>query len=243
MSERTDLPRYLQKTFTGITEFYKMMMDRFKTDYRETIEMPNFADPAFGAVEAGIAMAYKLMATEFMAAQIDMYFNRGMIRRLELYSDVYNAGTKKIDINDYRATMTAKRNVPIDVKSIVEAASALSMMVSGETLLEYLPNQIVPDVMKEMERIKLEKETAMLEVPTMGDIDGEGVVDLDVIQDSDLDAVVLNGAQVQAAQKIASDVAAGLLPRESGLQLIMALGIPREQAELIVPKEGKKAAE
>jgi hypothetical protein len=65
--------------------------------------------------------------------------------------------------------------------------------------------------------------------------------DLDTIQDSGVDAIVLNGAQVTAAKGIASDVAAGNLTRESGIQLIMSLGIPREQAELMVPAQGVRA--
>jgi len=97
-------------------------------------------------------MAFKLLGMEFKASQIDTYFNRGMLRRLELYADVYNAGVNQIDVNNYRAVITNKRNIPIDIKANAEVAQILSQFISDETLLEYLPNQIVPDVRKEMER-------------------------------------------------------------------------------------------
>jgi hypothetical protein len=109
--------------------------------------------------------------------------------------------------------------------------------ISKEALLTALPQSIIPDVQKELNR-QLEEQPMI----SFGDVDGiaEGQ-DLDNIQDSGVNAIVLNGAQVTAAKGIASDVAAGLLTRESGIQLIMSLGIPREQAELMVPSQGVRS--
>jgi len=149
---RTDLPRYLEKNLGGVTQFYNDLLDRVYKLYKESVNVVNLSDESFGTIASGVAMAFKLLGMEFKASQIDTYFNRGMLRRLELYADVYNAGVNQIDVNNYRAVITNKRNIPIDIKANAEVAQILSQFISDETLLEYLPNQIVPDVRKEMER-------------------------------------------------------------------------------------------
>jgi hypothetical protein len=203
------------------------------------------SDENFSGQQTGIAMAYKLLSLEFMASKIDTYFNKGMVQRLNFYADVYNAGRQAvIDVDDYKAVVSVKRNMPVDIKSIVEVVVALQTFVSQESLLEYLPNQIVADVQKEIARLEAEAIARMGAMPTLdgiGDDDSLAGTSLDVIEE--VEAIVLNGAQVTAAKAIASEVAQGLLPRESGIQLIMALGIPREQAEAIVPAEGSARTE
>lgn len=162
MAARPDLPRYLEKNLGGVTQFYNDLMDRVYKLYKESVNVVNLSDDSFGTIASGVSMAFKLLGMEFKASQIDTYFNRGMLRRLELYADVYNSGVNQIDVNDYRAVITAKRNIPVDIKANAEIASIISQFISNETLLEFLPNQIVADVKKEMERKAAEQPADIL---------------------------------------------------------------------------------
>lgn len=156
-SERTDLPKYLQKDYSGITEFCKELWERFDEDFRRVTKIPDMGGEKFGDSQSGRAMAYKLMIIEFIASKIDIYFNKGMIQRLQFYADVYNAGSQKVNVSDYKATVTAKRNIPVDVQAIAEVINLIRGDISKRTLLNYLPNQIVDDVEKELERLKEEQ--------------------------------------------------------------------------------------
>jgi hypothetical protein len=73
-----------------------------------------------------------------------------------------------------------------------------------------------------------------------GDSDVSGVA-LDAIEDAP--AIALNSAQIQAAQAVALAVSSGEMPRSNGVELVVSMGVPRDQAEKIVPAEGKKKAE
>lgn len=167
MQGRDDLPKYLQKDFSGINDLYKNTLDRLNDDFRKTVKIPDMSDENFGGQQTGIAMAYKLLSLEFMASKIDTYFNKGLLKRLGFYADVYNASSRSVNVNDYKATVTAKRNVPVDVKSIVEVAVNLQTLISKRSLLEYIPNQIVGDVEKELERLADEREESFASIPTM----------------------------------------------------------------------------
>lgn len=163
-SERSDLPKYLQKDFSGINELYSNTMDRLNDDYRKTVKIPDMSDESFSGNESGVAMAYKLISIEFSASKIDTYFNKGMERRLELYADVYNGDMDKVDVDEYKAVIVAKRNIPVDVASIVTVATGLlALGISKEAILEYLPNQIIGDVKKEMARQEEEAAKRTLE--------------------------------------------------------------------------------
>lgn len=150
--ERADLPRFLEKNFSGVTPFYNQLMDRVKELYMQSVNVVDMSDENFAGQSTGIAMAYKLLGMEFKASQIDTYFNKGMKRRIELYADVYNMSARQIDLDDYKVHVDTKRNIPVDVESSVKVASALANLVSEETLLRYLPNTIIDDVEKEIAR-------------------------------------------------------------------------------------------
>jgi phage terminase Nu1 subunit (DNA packaging protein) len=60
-----------------------------------------------------------------------------------------------------------KRNLPVDEKAAVEIAAMLSGLVSRETMLRFLPQDIVDDVEKEMERLDEERERNMELMPDL----------------------------------------------------------------------------
>jgi SPP1 family phage portal protein len=232
-------PKFLEKSLSGVKDFYNEMIDKVEQWYRDSTKTVDMSDEKFGGDTTGIALKLKLIPMEFRAAQIETYFNMGLKKRLKFYGDVYNASVNSVNLGDYETKITSHRNIPIDEAAIVEMLQKLIGTISKEALLTALPQSIIPDVGKELARQEEEMSSNMI---SFDDVDGiaEGQ-DLDNIQDSGVEAIVLNGAQVTAAKGIASDVAAGLLTRESGIQLIMSLGIPREQAELMVPAQGVRS--
>lgn len=169
--ERTDLPKYLQKDFSGINELYNNTLDRLSADYTRVVLGIDMSDEQFAGNQSGVAQAFKLLAIEYAASKIDMYFNKGMKKRLDFYAAVYNAGAETVNPDDYKAEVTSKRNIPVDVASVVTIATALlGLGISKEAILDYLPNQIIGDVQKEMERQEAEAAARRL---GMGEINGE----------------------------------------------------------------------
>lgn len=163
MEENENYPKYLVKDLGGIDSFVNTLTDRVEALFHKSIKVPDMADPTFaGGNIAGIAIAFKLIGMEFKASQIETYFNQGLVRRLSFYADIYNASSKSVDIADYKATVKASRNIPMDVKAKAEVAQILMGIVSEETLLKFLPKQIVDDVKKEIERKKTEQPADIL---------------------------------------------------------------------------------
>ena len=165
-AERTDLPRYLEKNFGGVDGFYNNLADRLIRDFHKSIKIPDMSDESFAGDASGIAIAFKLIGMEFKASQIETYFNQGLVRRLSFYADIYNASTANIEVGDYKATVKASRNVPMDIKAKAEVAQILANLVSEETLLKFLPKSIVDDVEKEMERKAAAQPTDILGIIT-----------------------------------------------------------------------------
>jgi len=147
-------PEYLEKNLEKINSFYSGLADRLERYIHKTMKIPDFSDENFAGNSSGVAIRFKLMGMEFKAAQIDAYFNKGLIQRNKLINEVLNSGTKKW--NNYRLEIDNKRNIPIDSESKAEVALKLMGIVSRETLLKYLPSDIIEDV--ELELKLLQKE-------------------------------------------------------------------------------------
>lgn len=228
--EGTSWPEYLQKEFGGIKDFYSNLMDRFERLFHKSTKVPDMTSETFaGSDQSGIAIAFKLIGMEFKAAQIETYFSQGLDRRLKLYGDVYNASTASIDVEEYKAVITTKRNIPVDIKSKAEIIQLLTGKISSESAIKFLPRDIIPDPEKELELLKGE-------LPS-------GTVDFDdetLITGADpVEAVKLSGIQIAAANDIITLVGlpldAGGITREAGLnQLKIFLGLTDAQAKLVM---------
>jgi SPP1 family phage portal protein len=146
-------PEYLEKDLGAISGFYKDLSDRLERLFHKSIKVPDFSDENFAGNSTGIALAYKLLAMEFTAAQIDAYFDKGVEARFELIAEAINAGARQWPLEDYELIIDNKRNLPVDEAAKVQLAQQLLGIVSQETVLKMLPNSIVPDVERELERL------------------------------------------------------------------------------------------
>ena len=155
-------PEYLQKDLTGINELYSGAAKWIKDLFFQSVSVPDFSDKDFLNAASGIAMAYKLVGLEFLASTIETYFNQGLKEKFDLLNDVIGESSK-YKIEDYKMTINTKRNLPIDKSAIADMVIKLNGIISKETLLKMLPSDIIPDVEKELERIKDEQDNIDLD--------------------------------------------------------------------------------
>ncbi len=164
------IPQYLEKDLQGSKDFYKELTDRIELWYRKSVKISDLSDPALAADASGIALMIKMLPMEYRAAQIETYFNQGLKKRLEFYADVYNASTEAVDVDDYELIVKAQRNIPVDNKSKAEIVQLLQGIVSNETLLEFLPKEIVKDVALELERKESEVPETTIDLLSSGQV-------------------------------------------------------------------------
>lgn len=219
-------PEYLEKNLGAVDSFYNALADRLERLFHKSIKVPDFSDENFAGNSSGIALSYKLLAMEFLAAQIDAYFDRGIETRYNLIAQAINAGGRQFPIDDYELIIDNKRNLPVDEATKVQIAQQLLGIVSEETILKMLPNTIVPDVERELERLGSGANM---------DLDGDDIMPMATNEEKVQDTA-LNGAQIQGIQSIVQAVADGTLPADSAVQLIQVSfpTINEERARQIV---------
>jgi SPP1 family phage portal protein len=223
-------PQYLEKNLTAVEGFYNSLADRLERLFHKSIKVPDFSDENFAGNSSGVALAYKLIAMEFVAAQIDAYFDRGVERRYELIAEAINAGARTWPTEDYELIISNKRNLPVDEATKVDIAQKLVGIVSEETLLRMLPSTIVEDVERELARIA--EGPAM----TLGEEEEPGT-ELTTTEEPDkVQDLALNGAQVTALADIVERVGTGAMPPSTAIQLLLVAfpAITPEQAAAII---------
>ncbi|HIA00325.1 MAG TPA: hypothetical protein EYN66_00145 [Myxococcales bacterium] len=130
-------------------------------------------------------------------------------------------------------------------KDLIEKVQA-GIMSKVDAYMEIHPGMARARAIQELQRIRLEETIAPTPSTDMGGGDGAAVVlgDAPKIDDEGNitdpgDRVVLNGAQVTAAQGIVQAVAGGQLPRDTGLNMLIEFfGIPPNSATRIMGTVG-----
>ena len=123
--------------------------------YREA-QCPDFSSETFvGGVSSGIAIQYRLTGMETRAGGIEALMKKALQRRIEILCGVASLKMGEEVFRDIEITFT--RNIPADEAALVNMINSLKGTVSDETLLGLLP--FIPDVDKELERLKAQKES------------------------------------------------------------------------------------
>lgn len=119
--------------------------------YYELTGVPNLSDEKFHA-QSGIAIMYALIPFENQISTFEVYFNEGLMYRLQLINNLFNM--------DLQATIEWKRNLPENIQEKINEVILLKNagLVSDETLLRRLPEEIVDDVELELEKVKEQRE-------------------------------------------------------------------------------------
>lgn len=126
--------------------------NRLNQDIHKFSFIPDMQDKEFAGNSSGVALGYKLLALEQLAAKKEMYFKKAINQRLELLISFYNLKIKPADIQKIFT-----RNTPENLVEIADVVMKLQGSVSKETLLSMLP--FVEDVKAEIE--KIEKESSI----------------------------------------------------------------------------------
>lgn len=150
-------PQYLQKNLSGISDFYSNLAKKLDSDFHKSVKVPDMSDENFASNQSGVAMAYKVLGMEFKAALIDTYFNQGIIERDNLIKDVFNIAG--INTDEYHTVIRTKRNLPVDEAAKMQIAlQMLSLEISQETILKFLPKTIIEDAQAEIDKMNERKE-------------------------------------------------------------------------------------
>ena len=125
--------------------------NRLNQDIHKFSMIPDMQDKEFSGNSSGVALGYKLLALEQLAAQKEMHFKKAINQRLQLMIDFHNL---KIKATDIQKVFT--RNVPKNLVEAADTAQKLQGIVSHETILSILP--FIEDAKVELEKIKAEED-------------------------------------------------------------------------------------
>lgn len=123
--------------------------NRLNQDIHKFSFIPDMQDKEFAGNSSGVALGYKLLALEQLAAKKEMYFKEAINRRLDLLISFYNLDIKPADIQKIFT-----RNTPENLVEIADVVTKLQGNVSKETLLSLIP--FIEDIESEIEKIEKE---------------------------------------------------------------------------------------
>lgn len=151
------LTKQINDTFNG------NVLDFLVSEVHKQSGVPDFASKDFAA-ESGIALQYKLMGFENLAASIEYLFKKGEQESIDIINSVlFNSLDRHefiLNDPDRVVKITMSRNIPEDTKSSVEIANLMSAIgISKETIFDQLT--FIDDVEEEIKRMDEEKEKNM----------------------------------------------------------------------------------
>lgn len=129
--------------------------DRIVNDIHKFSAVPNLTDESFASNLSGVAIKYKLLGLENLAAMKERKFKKGIQRRFELlFNLLYTRG--KSAANYMAIKPTFKRSLPANLVEETEMVRNLQGITSKETMLSLL--SFIEDVQAELEQIEKERE-------------------------------------------------------------------------------------
>ena len=127
--------------------------ERIEKDIHKFAMVPNSSDENFGGNASGVAMKYKMLGTENVAAIKEQYFRKGLVSRAEKIG--YVMALLRLSSFDWRGIeVIFTRNIPVNEDEVTSMITSLNGIVSKETLLSQLP--FVHDAKAELEALNKE---------------------------------------------------------------------------------------
>ena len=161
---------YLTKTINDTQT--KNILDNLNDQIHKISCSPDFTDEKFMA-QSGIALRYKLIQFENMAANIEANMRKALQRRIELICDIINLTGGEEMWRDVQIKFT--RNLPNTlVPSTPDEVNAYRGLVSDETLISLLP--FIDNVAEEMKKVEAEKKEQLALYP-LGEVDDEQLLE------------------------------------------------------------------
>lgn len=131
---------------------------RLEKDIHKFSKTPNSNDENFGGNTSGVAMKYKLLGTENLASIKERKFKKGLQRRLEILSFVFQL-TRKANLDWMGIDIVFTRNLPVNETDIASMISSLNGIVSKKTLLSQL--NFVEDAEQELKQLEAENASTL----------------------------------------------------------------------------------
>lgn len=128
------------------------LLTNIKEQIHKIANSPDLSDPNFAA-QTGIAMRFKLIGFENIAAGIESQMRKALTKRIELICEIQKLTDIETIWRDVKIKFT--RNLPYDLNEAVNTVNALRGVVSQRTLLSLLP--FITDIDKELEEVAKEK--------------------------------------------------------------------------------------
>jgi SPP1 family phage portal protein len=167
----TDIwPRFLERNVP--VEHAKLMLTTLETLIYTIIGVPSFLSETFGTA-SGVALLFRLIGLEYSAVEIDVYFDLGLLQRLELYKQAVSSDLKFYNeklinekaVENITATISHTRNLPLDLTTILDQALQLKALgLSDEIVLGLLPKQVIPDLKEALKAIEDKKKERLAEI-------------------------------------------------------------------------------
>lgn len=189
--------------------------DRFERLIYDLAMVINPNDLEAGTEITGIAYKLRLLPMEFLAADIEAYFSKGLQRRIKLIQNV-EKNTEPVSIH-------WRRNIPTDTGALLEEAGLAKGILSDETILEMFPADMVPDKNAEIERLTVQSASRLPDMGGATEVDGMAAsTSDDAAASGDIQATALNGAQITALIGLVSSIKEGTVTKESALAIVRA---------------------
>lgn len=129
------------------------LLDTINTAIHTIANSPDFSSEEFGAgVSSGIALQFKLVGFNNIAANIEGNFRKAIGQRLKLLNNVFTL----LDIEAYDVDVTFTHNLPTNIADMADTINKLRGLVSTQTLLEQIP--FIDDPREEMDRLDAEND-------------------------------------------------------------------------------------
>lgn len=120
---------------------------------------PNMTDLGFTSADNNSALEKKFFSLQQYIATFEGEFKKGLLRRWEIILNKFNKEKgKHYDFRDIEVKL--QRNVPTDTKSETERAKGLRGLLSDETVISMLPDDL--DAQSEIDKMKNQNEENML---------------------------------------------------------------------------------
>jgi SPP1 family phage portal protein len=130
------------------------LLDNINSSIHTVSNSPDFSSEEFNSgVSSGIALQYKLVGFNNIAANIEAQMRKALLHRIELLNSILAL----IDTETCDVDIQFTHNLPSSISDTVTMVNNLRGLVSDETLLAQIP--FVTDVEQELSRINTQYDT------------------------------------------------------------------------------------
>ena len=124
------------------------LLEEINTAIHTIANSPDFSSEEFGGgVSSGIALQFKLVGFNNIAANIESQFRKAIQHRIKLLNNVFTL----VDMEAFEIEITFTHNLPQNIADVAETVNKLRGLVSDETLIAQLP--FITDVGAEVEKM------------------------------------------------------------------------------------------